>query len=123
MICRLPNSYLFYFWMSYYNGASKSGNNSILTGAPKFLFSKAPQFWSKAPQFENFPISMKFKIPFLLHFYVTISLRATQKCKIIQSLLLCQDFPSKWLKIYAPQKILGTPEKSQNATLALKRHI
>ena len=29
---------------------------------PKIFFSKAPQFWSKAPHFENFPVSMKLKM-------------------------------------------------------------
>ena len=43
---------------------------------------------------------------FLLHFYVTISSRATQNYETIQIVILSQDFSSKWFKnLPAPKKI------------------
>ena len=61
-------------------------------------------------------------IPFLLHFYVTISPRAMQDCENIQILIFFDQNDGKLCFFYAPQYFFGATRNAKNATLALKRH-
>ena len=76
---------------------------------PTNIFPKAPQFWSKAPQFETFSIWDEVENDTPYHFYVTISFRATQNYKTIQILILSQDFSSKWFKNLPASKNFWRP--------------